>query len=444
MDSNQKLKMAPIIAFVGLIFFAAGCKDKYTETRTYTANDPEYMSYEEMRSAVGSEDARTLQNPGKIFVYDNLLFISETNKGIHVYDNSNPSNPESIKFINIPGNRDIAVKDGILYADSHVDLLAIDLADINSVQVTERLENMFQYSIPEWDERYPIARIDQSKGLVKNWVVREVTETCENNDCGWNPVFSTPTTVAVNEDNTVTAFAGAGGGNGTRHISVANGGIAGSMSRFLVHKDNLYVISDNFNMKLFDISNPAKPSFTQDLNIGRNIETLFGYEDHLFIGSEFGMFIYNIEEPANPVYVSTFTHAQGCDPVVVDGNTAYVTIRTGTFCGGWQNVLDVVDISDLTKPWQLTSYNMDNPQGMGIDGDKDLLFLCDGNSGLKVYGTDDPWNLTGNMKDHVTGVDAYDAIAVNGLLLMIGENGLYQYNYDNPSNLNELSVLRAE
>ena len=37
---------------------------------------------------------------------------------VHMYDNSDPSNPVNIGYIAIPGNVDIAIKDGHMYADN--------------------------------------------------------------------------------------------------------------------------------------------------------------------------------------------------------------------------------------------------------------------------------------------------------------------------------------
>ena len=66
-------------------------------------------------------------NPGKIYFKEGYIFINEELKGIHVIDNRNPENPQNIGFIEIPGNVDIAIKNNTLYADSYIDLGAIDI-----------------------------------------------------------------------------------------------------------------------------------------------------------------------------------------------------------------------------------------------------------------------------------------------------------------------------
>ncbi|HHN47860.1 MAG TPA: hypothetical protein ENN08_02830, partial [Bacteroidales bacterium] len=51
------------------------------------------------------------------------------NQGIHVVDNSNPASPQIISFIAIPGNYDLAIRGNILFADSYIDLVALDISD---------------------------------------------------------------------------------------------------------------------------------------------------------------------------------------------------------------------------------------------------------------------------------------------------------------------------
>ena len=100
----------PVIA--GLFLFS--CEDKIIEK--YKVNAPVYMSYKELRSSVKSMPVTEtkITKPGKIYYWNNYLFVNEYSKGIHVIDNTNPSNPVFKTFINIPGNVDMSIKDGIL------------------------------------------------------------------------------------------------------------------------------------------------------------------------------------------------------------------------------------------------------------------------------------------------------------------------------------------
>ena len=72
---NKKIRTRPIT----LVFFAAltiaGCKDKLFEKRTYMANVPVYMTYDQLRSSVTSGQPQNLVNPGKIYFKDNISLI---------------------------------------------------------------------------------------------------------------------------------------------------------------------------------------------------------------------------------------------------------------------------------------------------------------------------------------------------------------------------------
>jgi len=79
---------------------------------------------------------------------------------------------------------------------------------------------------------------------------------------------------------------------------------------------------------------------------------------------------------------------------------------------------------------------MFNPYGLGID--QGTLFICDGEDGLKIYDAKDPFMLKSNMLAHFEEINTFDVIPVNDILIMIGTDGLYQYDY---SDLNEISLL---
>ena len=91
-----------------------------------------------------------------MYFKDGYLFINEYGKGIHVIDNSNPSNPEKVAFYEIMGNVDMAISGNVLFADSYIDLLAIDITDIENPVEIDRIENVFPEIVPEGELWYPV------------------------------------------------------------------------------------------------------------------------------------------------------------------------------------------------------------------------------------------------------------------------------------------------
>jgi len=233
-------------------------------------------------------------------------------------------------------------------------------------------------------------------------------------------------------------------GGGGAAPGVPTSGVAGSMASFALVDCFLYVIDNQFEVDIFDVENGTEPNMVNTFWVEWGIETLFPHGDRLFIGAEAGMFIYDITNAANPSYLSEFRHARACDPVYVKGDHAFVTLRDGNFCQGFENQMDVVDISNITNPFLVKSYPMDNPHGLTIRNDE--LYLCDGASGLKVYDITDVESIDRNNLDHVSDFDAYDAIAIPGkeVVMVIGKDGFYQFDISDPEKLEQISLISVD
>jgi hypothetical protein len=99
----------------------------------------------ESEQEVKTVSVREIENPGKIYVINEFLLVVDQLKGIHVFNNENPENPQKVGFIQITGTNDVAVRDNILYADQATDLLAIDISNPENVQVASRVKNVFPF-----------------------------------------------------------------------------------------------------------------------------------------------------------------------------------------------------------------------------------------------------------------------------------------------------------
>ncbi|QGY45188.1 hypothetical protein GM418_16360 [Maribellus comscasis] len=412
--------------FTLLILFAGinSCMDEYTEV--FTANSPVYMGWDELRTSVKIAESRDLINPGKIYFKDGYIFINEELKGIHIIDNQDPTNPQNIGFIEVPGNVDIAIKNNILYADSYVDLVAIDISDISNPQEVNRVEDIFPYTTPPYDEEYRVAKVDEEKGVVIDWEIKEVRQEMEYH---YYPVFRGVDEVFYTMD----AANGGGSSNGSAF------GVGGSMARFGLYNDYLYTV-DNSMLYMFDVNSPESPSDIGNMNVGWNIETMFITDGHMFFGTQNGMLIYSLEVATVPSYIGQFWHITSCDPVVVADGYAYVTLRGGNACGSNVNRLDVLELSDdYTDISLLESYPLHGPYGLGIDDQ--TLFVCDGDAGLKVYDVTDKQHIDDHQIASFPNINTYDVIPVNGYLFMIGDDGFYQYDYSDIQNISQVSVI---
>ena len=424
----MKAKIIPIIIVFTVslpLFFS--CED--ATYKEYTGNAPVYMTFEELRSPVSTEQDVDLINPGKIYFKDDYIFIVEELKGIHVFDNSNPSSPVKKTFLKVPGTVDIAISGSTMYADSYVDLVAIDVQDINNIYEAARVKDIFPYLVPPTGNDYPMAYVDDKKGVVVEWELKTIREKIESNNYPY-PIYG------AKEDflrfNSQLAASSPSG------VSGSGVGVGGSMARFGIKDKVLYILDEN-TLKVFDITNKTNPIKIGDFNPGWGIETMFISGNTMFMGTTTGMLIYDITIPLSPVSKGRFNHARACDPVVVDDTLAYVTLRTGTTCGGVRNVLDVVNVKDITKPVLVSSFALTNPYGLGKDGN--LLFICDGTAGLKIFDASNPWQITNHLLFSYPGINAFDVIPLGDVLILISEDGLFQYNYSNLSSISLLSKI---
>jgi hypothetical protein len=411
-----------LIVFFGITLLS--CSDECTQTRTYLVTVPKTVMAQNLKTSISSSAAKPLQNPGKIYVYEQYLLIGEAKEGIHIVDNSNPQDPKNIAFVTIPRVIDFAVKDQILYADNYTDLVSLSLTDPLSIKEIGRKVNVFNRGTWNGLNWYYDART----GIITDYVYEKKTETFKTN-CGndeprfWGGIWGGSDNYLSNSGGTSAGVSGKGG----------------SMARFTIYDNYLYAVTEN-DLLVYNISKPTSPDSTGKINLGGGIETIFPYEDKLFIGSNTGMHIYDNKDPEKPTRMSVFNHARACDPVVVQGDRAYVTLRSAGWCGAAPNQLHIINITNLYSPSLIKSYDMQNPHGVSVMGK--TLSLAEGLHGLKSFDLTHETDI--RQLQHLKDVHAFDVIQLtDNRLLVIGNDGFYQYDNSNPANLRLLSKIEV-
>jgi hypothetical protein len=220
-------------------------------------------------------------------------------------------------------------------------------------------------------------------------------------------------------------------------------GTGGSTARFSIVGDYLYTI-DNKNLKVFRIGEPDNPVFLSNITLGIGIETIFALNNNLLVGASDGMYIFDVAQPQAPRLRTKYTHIRQCDPVVANDSIAFVTLRTvendgrcGKVTWGSSNVLEVVDIRNLNSPELIRRYPMNNPYGVGIDGN--LLFVCDAGA-LRVLDISNPY---GNIPQISTlPINVNDVIPLGTHLLAVGETAVYDIDYSDPTALRIVAQIK--
>ena len=213
-------------------------------------------------------------------------------------------------------------------------------------------------------------------------------------------------------------------------------GKGGSLARFIIVGDYLYIVDGN-TLQTFSLSELDNPIKISSLQVGFDIETIFAFKDKLFIGSKSALFIFSIANPAQPALLGQAQHFTACDPVVANDSIAYVTIRSGSNCGGTVNALLVYDIKNIMNPLQKNSVPLVNPYGLGLQNQH--LFICDGSAGLKVY---DVTNAEMPVyKKGFTDATFYDCIPYGNILICMVKGGIAIYDISSIENMKLLSKI---
>jgi hypothetical protein len=226
-------------------------------------------------------------------------------------------------------------------------------------------------------------------------------------------------------------------------------GVGGSFARLMIVENFMYLV-DNEKIKTLDISDAANPTLINEQLVAEGVESIFRLGNRLFIGSTSGLFLYSFGADGIPKREGSFDYGNlgfpiyPCDPVVANDSVAYVTLNTTLEVENCNRntleqvkVLNIFDVSDIQNPLLLKTYDMLNPQGLGLDGQ--LLFVCDNEFGLKIYDISDPLDIL--LVKELAGFTAHDVIPLGGLLLIVGPENVYQIDYTDLSNIHIISTI---
>jgi hypothetical protein len=379
---------------------------------------PIYKSKTTIRANVQVTSAVATNSEGKIYVAEKLLFYIAQENGVHIFDNANPSNPQNLAYLQIEGVHDISVKGNYLYADNFMDLLVFDISNLQQISLVQTLTDVFEfYPTYPMDADYMAWDVQPNEGDVLIGFKIENRKRPNGQ-------------LAILAGNAMANFESQIGGDV---------GTGGSMARFQINNQALYVV-EKYRLSVFNIVQPTQVFYHSSIYlhdwIGTGeLETLFLRSPYLFIGATTGMFVINAENPFQPFYVSGFSHATACDPVVVENQTAYITVRGGSTCGAIQDQINVIDVSQINQPTLLSTYLLSQPYGLGVKNQ--TLYVC-ANQQLHVFNAQNPQQL---QLLHSYPVNVTDVIPLPNQLIAVGNNLVIQYTYGPNHTLIPLSTL---
>jgi hypothetical protein len=192
-----------------------------------------------------------------------------------------------------------------------------------------------------------------------------------------------------------------------------------------VHGDYAYVGDGYSGLCVIDISNPSAPSLagcwdTHGEAMGVSISGDYAY---VAVESE-GLCVIDVSDPANPQQVGLCDVRTNATRVAVSGNYAYVANGTR---------FQVIEISDPTNPWEVTSRLSfgDEVKEVAVEGD--LVYVANSGRGLRVRDVSAPESpdIVGR---YLTG-DVIGGVAVSGDYMYVceGDSGLRVVDISEPS-----------
>ncbi len=423
------------VAFLFVFFFVMHLCDLLGETSNKCEGTKcEYQKYlynsysvttitlNELKSKIAVSSAEPYDETGKFYFYNDLMFVNQPNKGLHILDVSDPSNFQNAKFLSMPGNIDVSVRNNMLYADVYSALLAIDVSEIlnEKIKIVDTQTEVFHYN--HYQEAWKYVEAHKPKNKLPKEI--EYSELANIDGLG-KTVF-----ISGIEYNGVTCRCQpeiepysdrlySSGVENVKNIS----GQGGSVARFKVVDDYLYALTEN-EIKTFKFKDDGTLQKWSSVVVGWGIETLYRLNEYLFIGSRRGMFMYDISDAGNPTFISQYEHVRACDPVVAQDNYAYVTLRsTNSWCAGGVNQLQIVDISNAAIPNLVSVYNMNAPYGLAIK--QDYVFVCDADSGLKIFDVSD--KKKPKVVHTISDINPRDIILRENIAYVVTTKGLATY-----------------
>lgn len=326
-------------------------------------------------------DPGRIISPGKIRLSGNTLFVNDRYRGVHIFDISNPALPVRLAALAIDYNVDIAVKDDALYADSNGSLLVYDIS---------------QPANPRF--------------------VRAVPGACTS--AGYDP-----------DDTADDSFRFGCAGDCIGGDDDCGIGWPVSLVRFAVVGDFLYSPRER-QLKIFSVTEATNPLAAGEAGLAWNIGSILAVPERelLFLGGRTNVHVYSITNRVAPVPVAQLVHARAWDPVVVQGDHAYVTLRYSYYDGLPSSRLEVIAISNITNMQVVTNVAMDAPSGLAAAGDH--LYVCDWYAGLEIFNISSPVAVfrAGGLPD----VSGDDVLIAGQLLIQTGGSGVALYDISDP------------
>lgn len=238
------------------------------------------------------------------------------------------------------------------------------------------------------------------------------------------------------------------GGGSNKTTTEPTGASSGSITTFVIKAQHMYTL-DHKVLLTHDLTDPDQPELVHTLTLDFGLETIFLYDDHVYVGSTTSLYIINLSNPSQPRFVSKTERSEkfvnGCDPVIVEENYAYSTVKViVNRCGrkSSRSALLVFDITDKKHPKEVAHQFMQEPNGLAIKDDH--LFVCDKvKNSVTVFNVSEPNRPL--LRDHLSlsVTNAYDIIIKDNRMIVSSTDGFQIFDVTNIHDIYQIGTIKA-
>lgn len=204
---------------------------------------------------------------------------------------------------------------------------------------------------------------------------------------------------------------------------------------------------DAGSITTYDYSDSASPEIVQRLVFNFEVQYANLSIDHIIVMSDENLHVLEIGPLGIPVMTMVVSHQSFerrltiCDQLLFDQDILYVSPSESspisTCFPASDNTLRLYVVDALESPRLVDTKLLTAPGKMLIDGV--LLFVADGNGGVRVYDRTNPADI--KEINHIAEQIAVDIALRDNLLTVLGKDDVRVYNYSNPSDISLVSIF---
>ncbi len=317
-------------------------------------------------------------------IHDNIMYVADWFSGIHLYDISQPDNPQLLSSFHTPGSpKGIVVRGSYAYvADDDYGLQIIDVSNPRQPKhVSELITSGLAYTPVLAGDRLFLASHRGGFHIIDISDVKAPKVIAE---------YDTP-------------------------------GKAWSLA---VKDDIVYVADTTSGLLIFDVSNVDEIKQIASFSPGKNAEDILIRGDIAYVAFfDDGLYLLDISQPEQPKVLSHLTTPGNARGLALEGDLLYLS--------DWRAGMHIIDISDANQPKITGSYDTKGAS-WGVKVKNSYAYVLDWWGGLVVLDVSNSDAPTLALEYNQRGIIQQTVAFDNYLVAVSGEGSVQVFDIKNP------------